>query len=231
MNLLTKITGLGREIHDATSTVTTNLAKFREAIAAKTRELSDAKGLPVTKDELAERFCRMVDERAAYFASGGRQGPYDFRPTAASFFAPPGVWAVPQPVRVASVDDLFSVLCLLAGDTLKAGAPAAIARMEGWGEGMSATERPQTIARIERELAELEKAEEALVDEMNAAGIRVEHRPEVTQRRYAEARRKELADRAAENRRAREAALNQQHASRTRAMMPNLYLARHDREA
>ncbi len=78
--------------------------------------------------------------------------------------------------------------------------------------GPPSAERPALIARLDAELAELEAAEEAMVDAMGAEGLIVAHRPEVVQRREAEARRRERAAQSAAARAEQEAAINRAHA-------------------
>jgi hypothetical protein len=61
--------------------------------------------------------------------------------------------------------------------------------------GPASADRPAMLAQLESELAELEAAEEKLIDEAVAAGVTIPHRPEVILRRANEARERELNER------------------------------------
>jgi hypothetical protein len=91
--------------------------------------------------------------------------------------------------------------------------------------GPPLAERPAMIAKLEAEIAQIEEGEERLVDEAAAAGLVIAHRPEVQQRKQNEARKAELDRQAVVDRAAREAALNEAHASRTRRTGGSNYLA------
>ncbi len=77
--------------------------------------------------------------------------------------------------------------------------------------GIRSDDRPALIAKLESELRELETAEEAMIDDAAAAGVLVQHRPEVTHRREGERAAREREERAVADRKAREAALNQEY--------------------
>jgi hypothetical protein len=66
---------------------------------------------------------------------------------------------------------------------------ALLARPDEAGPASGA--RPELLERLRAELVELEAAEEKLVDELNANGIVVAHRPEVVARREDERRARE----------------------------------------
>jgi hypothetical protein len=84
--------------------------------------------------------------------------------------------------------------------------------------GLPESERPIVLEAIDREIADLEATEAEMVDEANAAGLVIAHRPEVIQRRAQEARQRELDD----ARRQHQAGLQQEQERRDRARPTNV---------
>ena len=86
--------------------------------------------------------------------------------------------------------------------------------------------RPALIARLRAERAELEAAEEQLIDDAAAAGIVIEHRPEVQHRRREAAYKQKRDDEQLEQRRLAEAAVNERaQANRVSGGVASTYLA------
>jgi len=211
MSLLTKLTdipGLRRQMQAATTSVTQTLGQLREAITAKTVERDSAQNGPLPPGEVIARFEAWVDEVAQR-----QRKEYGVGLVIHRFGAPPGAHISGSP-WAPSTEVTWGFAVLFFGDMLKAQF-AELVRQTEYTPAPALAERAAVVARLERELAEVETTEEALVDEMNANGIMVAHRPEVTQRREAERRRREQAERSAADRRARERAIDQRHAIRT----------------
>ena len=80
------------------------------------------------------------------------------------------------------------------------------------------------IARLEGELAELEGAEERLIYDAREAGVNIEHRTEVTQRRDQEARGRQLEEEKIANRKARDGAREEWYAAPRRRAGHSRYL-------
>lgn len=201
MSLLSKIANLGAEIRQATATVQDNIAELRAAITAKRDELTRATRAAAPPAEVIERFDRWVDEMAAYHHREYGTGLVTQRFGAAE--GPRAPWGLREAVT-------WGELCAFAGEVVKANF-AQVVRTTEYTPGPASKDRGAIVARLEAELGELETREEQLVDEAGAAGVVIAHRPEVLERRTTEARRRELAEQAAADRREREAAINQRH--------------------
>jgi hypothetical protein len=212
MSIFSRLADLTREIAGATRSARDSIAEMRQEIATRRRALEDARSLPVPPTELVARFRRVVDERAERFR---RQPPPGHRWTsAADLLRPLGDWQRPGELHVEKAEDVLNLLCFLIPEHLAAGAER-LAEMEGWGpDGAPSDERPAIIARLERELRDLETAEEQAIDAAAAAGVVVEHRPEVRERRREDAyQQQRRADREAAARE-RQAEIDRQHEQR-----------------
>jgi len=222
MNVLSKLIGLGQELQAATHTVTENLAELREAIDAKKAERDLAQHGPLPPGEVVEKFNRWVDETA-----GEQREKYGASLVVHRFGAAPRSHLGRSPWTSTTAVE-WGFLAMFAGAQLKEQF-SKLVKETAYQAGPPAAERPAEVARLESELAELEKAEEALVDEMNAAGIHVGHRPDVVQRREAARRREERIKAVRAAQAEREALIDQRHANRGRAM-PSPYLVLRSRE-
>jgi hypothetical protein len=216
MSIFSRLADLTREIAGATRSARDSIESLRQEIATRRRALVAAVELPIPRAELVERFRVLVDERAERFR---RTPPPGQRWTsAASLLRALGDPAASPALRIANVDEMFSLLCFVAGDAMKAGAERLV-EIEGWQDGAPSAERPALIARLERELRDLETAEEQAIDAAAAAGVVVEHRPEVRERRredaYQQQRRAEREAAARE----REAEVNRVHEQRARGVI------------
>jgi hypothetical protein len=210
-DLIRQLTGATQTVEAATQSLQENMRALREQLAAKHRELDAATGAPVPRAELVERFRALVDERATRF---GRVAPAGHVwSSAATVFRPLADWRAPSGhVAIHDVAELFDVLCFVAGDAMKAGAPRLLT-LEGWSDGLPSSERPEAIARLEGELAALEAAEEEAIDKAVAVGLVIAHRPEVAERRRQEAAGHERQERWTAAQREREALLDQRPAA------------------
>lgn len=212
MTILSKLTELGREIAAASRSVQENIAELRRQIATKRRELESAQRLPVPRAELVERFRAMIDARAERFAHV--PPPAMTWPCARDLFRPLSEWKRENgQVDIREVRDLFDFVCFFVGDTMKANA-SKLLTIDGWADGLPTSERAATIASLEREVAELETAEERAIDEAAAAGVQIAHRPDVAQRRATEAHQAKLHAATAAAQHDREAAINTRAATR-----------------
>jgi hypothetical protein len=176
-----------------------NLGELRRRISDTKRELSKARNAPGPAEEIAAGIATWIDQRRTMISNEfGRMIPLAFG------------HPIDRPHAPAGRDQ--EIVFLLAADVLKAAIPNVVKALPAWEAGPPASRRAALVQRLAQELAELEAMEEAMVDEMNAAGIAVAHRPEVTQRRASEARKRERDQQAAADRQAREAAINARHA-------------------
>lgn len=73
--------------------------------------------------------------------------------------------------------DLGGLLCFCMGDTIKAKLAETIKAME-FDEGPPAAERPELIKALDKQILDLERKEEALIREAEAAGIKLLRHPD-----------------------------------------------------
>jgi hypothetical protein len=192
---LKRFAGATSVAEEAVRTMQTELATAREAITAKRTEHERARVALPPKAELIATADGLVDATAQHWAKdhvhtflqklAGRMTDVELRggtttvpPYAALPFSPF------EPVP-------FGAMCFFRPAEWKAAFRDAITRAE-YEAGTPRKDRPALLERLARELAELEAAEEAFVDQMCSSGITVAHRPEVVQRRASEARAAEL---------------------------------------
>lgn len=198
LNWISKLANLTEQTRTVTKTVTEGIAEVRAAIAEKRRELVNAKDAPVPPAELAERIAAWLDARA-------ERGINQYARSIPVTFGRPNETVTRVPYHLAGELDT-AVLLALGVSTLKREIPALVARLS-YTPGPPSSERPALVERLERELAELEGAEEAAIDAAAEAGVVVQHRPEVLARRASEAERRKRDELAASARAAREAAI------------------------
>jgi hypothetical protein len=173
MNVLTKLSDLAAQIAGATQSVQANIAELRRQIAEKRAELRRVVSAPPPKaDVKALRVQEIRAATAAYLA----EDPTRF-------------------VRGLSFTPRQEIgwyqLCALAGPILEERVCAAIDLAE-YVPGPPLADKGKVIAGLERELAELEAAEERAIDEATAAGVPIAHRTEVVQRRAQRADKERL---------------------------------------
>ncbi len=220
MSILDKITGLRRDVEAAQKAISTNLAELRQRIKDKAAELVAATHALPPAEELIANAETLVDRAGAAWK---RETGRTFLGVLAGRRAEPRMLALMEsstrgprlPKEPAFLWRLgeslpFEVRCAFSPGAVKRELREGIAALmaDYVGRVVASADRDKLLARLEQELRELGQAEERLVDEMNAAGITVEHRAEVKQRRETEAHTKALADRKAEKERERERALD-----------------------
>ena len=226
MNLLDRFKTVSREAseaarraHEGTKTTQASIAELRRAIDAKAAESVQARAALPPPAELIATAERLVDERGAQwwekneyaFFSGlaGHPGFEQGRPA-----------ELPVPAHAPMPD---GARCALEPATMKALYREAI-RARRYEAGLPAAERPARLEQVARELAELQALEEQCVDQANEDGVRIDHRPEVSQRRETERRQREAAEASAADRRQREAAIDAGHATRVSRVTRSSYL-------
>jgi hypothetical protein len=192
---LARVTGAQHAALTATQQVQKELTAAREAIAAKRGELQRQGELLPPQSELIAHAERLVDETAAAY---GGDHTHTFLASLAGRMLPgylsgrdTTVAPRPQLPFEASAPLPFAATCFLFPRETKAAFRAAVLAQH-YEAGVPSADRGPLLARLSRELAELETIEEGLVDAMAANGIVVAHRPEVVQRRDREARAAEL---------------------------------------
>jgi hypothetical protein len=205
VNILSRLTDLSRQIAGATQSAQESTAALRAQINSKREELRRVQTAFPPKNEVKEIRCREIRETAAAYSA---EDPIRF------------VRAIQFTPRRAIE---WRELCALAGPVVEEAVCDAIDRAE-YVPGPPAAERPGMIARLERELAELEGAEERAIDEAAAAGVSIAHRPEVITRRQREAGDRASLEKWQAGVRERQVAVDQRAATR-RSVTTSAYLS------
>jgi hypothetical protein len=200
------ITDLRRKLTGTTTELQSEIARLRSEITERSKALQHAQRAPLPVEEImATRIPRVVeehgrrwlDEHGSTLISSDRDRALGSPGLRGSIYLP---WADALP---------WGALCAARPDLARE-ILAALVGQVAYEPGPPLAERPALIARLERELAELEQGEEQIVDEACGSGVVIEHRPAVRERRQAEAARQRREEEAATNRKAREAEINRQ---------------------
>lgn len=218
MKTSTLIQTISKKLASATNTVTNEIADLRRRIDDTRNELQRARSAPVPREEINERIELAVEQSAEEWLKRsqnvvegpGRLGDAHLR---GRIRLP---WSTFQPLE-------WGALCAGAPDHASAILTGLVDATE-YEPGAGAAERPALIERLEAELAELEQAEELLVDEAAEAGVQIAHRPEVVERRQRERLDREAEEHRVRDRRLRQEAVDAAHASRRRTSGRSPYL-------
>jgi hypothetical protein len=197
-----RVASATRGVHEEIGGLRARLAELREA--RKVVQLA-----PLPADEIRDHIATLVGDRGdKWMADHGEELLRDPRPgwRALGAYAGRGRFAVPVGVE----RDYFGFVCATDPERAQQMLDALAERVE-FTPGLPAADRPGELARIERELAQAEAAEERAIDEAAAAGVTISHRAEVVQRRQAEARARELEEQRVADRARRQADLDAQH--------------------
>jgi hypothetical protein len=184
MSVLKTLAKVGREFTAAIKSASADVASLRAQIRAKRTERAAAHGAPCPPDEVIARFEAWVDELATWWRR--ERGADAVKHCFGAPEAPKSPWNPNDQVRWAD-------LCGFAGPALKASFAELVHATE-YTPGPTTAARPGVVERLDRELAELEATEEALIDQAVAAGVQIAHRPEVLERREAERLKRERAE-------------------------------------
>jgi hypothetical protein len=215
---MTGVAATLRDLKAKLSRATEEIQSLRAKIAEKQEALLTARDAPVPLAEIEERIRLDVAATAAcWLDERGRSvlaafsGPETWNPRAPA----PLRWSF-SPVGPAYLQALpWGALCAAQPDAAVEILTAIVHQVD-YEPGAPSADRPALIARLTAELAELERAELEIVDEAVAGGLAIDHRPEVIERRRNAERQREVEAQAIANRKSREAALDAQHATRTR---------------
>jgi hypothetical protein len=193
----------------AAGEVSNEVARLRAAIVEKRRELLHASEAPVPPADMGPRIAAHVREAGQVWLDSWGKGVI----LGEGGLADPklrGSVRLPWSINAAPP---WGAICASDPAGAEAFLSGIVARL-AYEPGPAVSGRPALIARIEADLAELELSEVLLVDEAGAAGVVIEHRPEVLERRANEARRREIEERSAAERRQRQGALDARHETR-----------------
>ncbi len=179
---------------------------LRDKLAVLDQQLEaiDDHGLP--QSELDARIAALVQrDGAAYVDDRGNGFVHGER----SLVAPCPVNAVRLPVMPWEAMP-WGLVCAAAPELAATLLRGIVARVP-YREGLPLAERPDTRARLLAERHELAATEERFIDDAAAAGLAIDHRPEVVARRQADADRQRREAKALAAQRQREAALDARH--------------------
>jgi hypothetical protein len=179
LSWISKVSKLAQETREATRSVARSIAELRRELAEKRRELEHARSAPLPPADVERRIASFVDaQRARWSAEHAR--------SVVGAFGTATEETGMAVARLARLDKLrFEDLCALLPDAMKSSLVSLCAAVS-YDAGPAENDRARVIERLESELRELEQAEEAVVDEALEAGVTVEHRPEVVERRDGE---------------------------------------------
>lgn len=174
MNLLSELT---RKLSEASNAGRAEVSRFQRTIADKERQAPEIVGAAIPLRESDANVDAFVDEaRADWFRKNGH-----------SLTVGEAGFCRYQRNSGMVVDfDSFAARCAFAPDEVKAELKQAVREAQRRLElkiGLPSEKRPDALAELVREIAALEVQEEAAVDELQAAGIQVEHRPKILRRR------------------------------------------------
>ena len=203
MTIAQTVSAIREKLTRATSDVTSEIGSLREQIKATRQELKFTQKSPLPAEDLRKKIAEQVQSAATRWLE-------DHAGSLASAEHAIAAW---QPrFRRIRLPELSSFDALCAADPEQARGRLerlCAAALERFPAGPRAADRAALAERLEAELAELEAGEETVIDQAAAAGVHVEHRAEVRQRRE----RRAADEQAAADREGRQRALDEAHAA------------------
>lgn len=201
------------KLAEATTNARLEIDAIRATITGLQRRLEIVTNGPLPAADVRVKIRACVDASAQYFVREHQAHGILF---GSEGLARPDIQAQRFSSRVGGTAMSWDALCVADRKRAVAHLEALIAGVD-YEAGPPLAERPALLAQLTRELQELEAAEEQAVDEAVAAGVSIEHRPEVRERREQEARTRAEQERidAVTDANARQAAIDRQHAQRT----------------
>lgn len=158
------------------STIGTSVRELGAEIEHKKRQREELLISPMSRDELADGLCKMLDasasvypERLAKATAFIRENPFfDFESSRLDFI---GTMGAGNQVNILPRENVAWFL----SDLLKQRIRDAVAAME-WPQGsvkLTRAERKKAIEKLDKEIADLESRQKSILDEAHAAGIRL----------------------------------------------------------
>jgi hypothetical protein len=181
--LATKLGRIRDDLAKAAGAAQAAIDEGRATIAARRAALHDVEDAPLPRAEAETRVRGYVEAVGAEFVR--RRG--------SSILRGQGGFGTTGRAGVRFLaDDWFAFQCAGSPDVAVASLMRILDAVYARGDrahtpGLPASARPAERARLLAEVAELESADERVTDEAIAAGLNVQHRPDVVARRAAEA--------------------------------------------
>jgi hypothetical protein len=214
MGIVESLLGLKAKISRATSAIGDEIARLRAAIVEKRHTLKRMKNAAVPLEEIDVRIRDYVDLAGnwwlTHYGSGlihseRALGDPDLKG------APRLPWTLNEPLP-------WAAYCAAAPGAAVEILTALVRRVP-FEAGPPSSARAGLVAQLEADLAALERAEEEAIDAANAAGIAIEHRADVAQRRTQEAESRRREEESVADRRRRQTALDAAHGPRSRRII------------
>ena len=222
MSVIETLKTITSKLSTATSSIHGEIASMRGRIKETARAIRDLGNAPIRADEFRGRVPEGVRDRGSKWIGAHGSGVFRTHLTGQIALGEYGAGRVRLPPGLD--EDLVGFLCAV-DEALMVRLLSELPNVIPFEAGPPSPERPALIERLEQELANLERTEEAAIDAAAEAGVAIAHRPEVLQRRQNEARARELEERALADRRRRQAALDAEAADRGGRAGRSQYLA------
>lgn len=206
---------LAERINEVNAAAHEKLAAHRTDLKNLARERQAAATAPLPLDEVLETIPAVVEAQAQKWLTEQGYALYGTSRSLASAQCAGRVEKVILPDGLAA----FGAQCV-ANPAAAADYLAAIVKRLDYKAGPRSSERASRVMSLDAAIAAAGAEEEALVDRMLEAGLRVEHRPEVLQRRETERLQAERDAAAVTRRAGREAQINARHAEHVAQRRP-----------
>lgn len=218
MSVVKTVQDLRKKLAAASASFQDEIASMRRQITDLRARLEHAKNAPLPVEEIRERVIpQTVAEMGAWWcAEWGDALVRGERALGSPKIAGSRTlpWGTRDPMP-------FAALCA-ADPAFAARLLSGLVGAVSYVPGPSSAARPAIVAKLETDLRELESSEEDVVDDASAAGVIIQHRPEVIQHREADAAAKKREAEAVAARQQREEELNRAHATARAATSPYL---------
>lgn len=206
---------LAENINAVNAAAHAKLAALRAELKTLERERQAAADAPLPLEEVLETIPAIVEAQANAWLKSHGFALYGRDRSLAS------AKCAGRPEKVVMPDGMteFGAQCVAAPATAAAFLAAIVQRLP-YKAGPRSSERAGRIIQVDAAIAATSTEEEALVDRMRDAGLRVEHRADVLQRREAERLQAERDAALVIRRAGREAQINARHAQHVAQRRP-----------
>lgn len=177
------------------------IERFRAQLATRRKARMQAAQAPIPIEDVRRRIPVVVDQLRERFIADARAELLITR----SALASPSLKRATQVQLPMSLRAWLGPMAAARPADAEAALMAIFEALGPYPAGARLDERTELVAAMDAELREMEHAEELAVDDAQAAGIAIKHRPDVQQRRDQEARARELEERAEHDRLRRQA--------------------------
>lgn len=200
---------LRTKLSEAIGSVTSTITDQRRRIDEHRKRIGALESSAVSREELEQRVGATVRGHGEYWMQEYGISLLHSERSPVRATVPNNFQFMPDENRLMS----FGAFC--ASDPQgAAGLVLALYERAGYQPGPTASARAAELARLRKDLAELESTEERAIDDAIAAGVTIAHRPDVIARRQNEERQRQLDQERSRAQQQRQAAVNQAHERR-----------------